>query len=82
MNNLVTKTVDLIYKMDHNDQLNQVIEAIKLKRNQLSRKAVAKFMIGDIYELPESIGLFDIVYCCNLQKFKCNDENNRPGGDV
>ena len=48
MNNLVTKTVDLIYKMDDNDQLNQVIEAIKLKRNQLSRKAVAKFMIGDI----------------------------------
>ena len=48
MNNLVTKTVDLIYKMDHNDQLNQVIEAINLKRNQLSRKAVAKFMIGDI----------------------------------
>ena len=47
MNNLVTKAVDLIYKMD-NDQLNQVIEAVKLKRNHLPRKAVGNYMLGDI----------------------------------
>ncbi len=47
MNNLVTKASELIYQMD-NDQLNQVIEAIKLKRNHLATQAVRSFMIGDI----------------------------------
>tara|TARA_B100001057_G_scaffold322395_1_gene322605 strand:- start:3580 stop:3873 length:294 start_codon:yes stop_codon:yes gene_type:complete len=46
-NNLVTKASELIYQMD-NDQLNQVIEAIKLKRNHIATQAVRSFMIGDI----------------------------------
>jgi len=47
MNNLVTKANELIYQMD-NDQLNQVIEAIKLKRTHLTKQAARSFMIGDI----------------------------------
>ena len=47
MNNLVTKASELIYQMD-NDQLNQVIEAIKLKRTHLAKQAVRSFRIGDI----------------------------------
>ena len=47
MNNLVTKASELIYQMD-NDQLNEVIEAIKLKRTHLSKQAVRSFKIGDI----------------------------------
>jgi Cu/Ag efflux protein CusF len=53
MNNLVTKASELIYQMD-NDQLNQVIEAIKLKRQHLSRQAVRKFTIGDMVQFKSS----------------------------
>ena len=37
MTNLVTKASELIYQMD-NDQINQVVEAIKLKRTHLARQ--------------------------------------------
>lgn len=47
MANLVTKSVELIYQMDMN-QLNQVIEAIKLKRTHLAKQTARKFMIGDV----------------------------------
>jgi len=47
MNNLVTKASELIYQMD-NGQLNEVIEAIKLKRQHLSRQATRTIMVGDI----------------------------------
>jgi putative ribosome biogenesis GTPase RsgA len=47
MNNLVTKASELIYQMD-NDQLNQVIEAIKLKRTHLARQITRSVMVGDI----------------------------------
>ena len=47
MSNSVTKAVELIYTMD-NDELNQVIEAIKTKRQYLSRQAVRSFLVGDI----------------------------------
>lgn len=47
MNNLVTRASELIYQMD-NDQLNQVIEAIKLKRQHLTKQATRSFMVGDI----------------------------------
>ena len=47
MNNLVTKASELIYKMD-NGQLNEVIEAVKLKRQHLSRQATRHIMIGEI----------------------------------
>ena len=46
-NNLVTKASELIYQMDNN-QLNEVIEAIKLKRNHIATQAVRSFKVGDI----------------------------------
>jgi len=47
MSNSVTKAVELIYNMD-NDQIDQVIEAIKLKRQYLTKQAVRSFVVGDI----------------------------------
>ena len=47
MSNLVTKTSELIFQMD-NDQINQVVEAIKLKRTHLARQVTRSVMIGDI----------------------------------
>lgn len=47
MNNLVTRASELIYQMDNN-QLNDVIEAIKLKRQHLAKQAVRNYMVGDI----------------------------------
>jgi len=49
MNNLVTKASELVYQMD-NGQLNEVIEAIKLKRQHLSRQATRTILVGDIVE--------------------------------
>ena len=54
-NNLVTKASELIYQMD-NDQLNQVIEAIKLKRNHIATQAVRSFMFGDIVGFTGKFG--------------------------
>ena len=47
MSNLVTKAVESIYQMD-SDQLEQVIEAIKLKSQHLARQATRNIMKGDI----------------------------------
>lgn len=47
MNNLVTKANELIYQMDM-EQLNEVVEAIKLKRTYLAKQATRSLMIGDI----------------------------------
>ena len=55
MSNSVTKAVELIYIMD-NDQLNQVIEAIKLKRQYLARQAVRSFTVGDIVRFKSRSG--------------------------
>ena len=49
MNNLVTKASELIYQMD-NGQLNEVIEAVKLKRQHLSRQATRNIMVGDNFK--------------------------------
>ncbi len=46
MSNRVTKAVEQIYQMD-SDELNQVIEAIKLKRQHLARQAVRTVLVGD-----------------------------------
>ena len=46
MSNLVTRSVELIYQMDNNE-LNQVIEAIKLPRTHLARQASRSLMVGD-----------------------------------
>ena len=55
MNNLVTKASELIYQMDNN-QLNQIIEAIKLKRQYLTKQAVRSFCIGDIVRFRSRTG--------------------------
>ena len=49
MTNIVTKSVELIYQMD-NTQLNEVIEAIQLKRQYLAKQAVKNFIIGDMVQ--------------------------------
>ncbi len=55
MTNLVTKATELVYKMD-NDQLNQLVEAVKLKRTHLSRQAVQNFLVGDIVSFTQRDG--------------------------
>ena len=53
MSNNGTKAVEAIYKMD-NDELSQVVEAIKLKRQYLSRQAVRNFVVGDMVQFTSS----------------------------
>jgi hypothetical protein len=53
MSNIVTKAVEAIYQMDR-DQLNQVVEAVKLKRTQLSRQAIRNFVVGDMVQFTSS----------------------------
>jgi len=55
MSNIVTRASELIYQMD-NDQLNQVIEAIKLKRQNLARTAIRNFVKGDIVQFKDRNG--------------------------
>ena len=43
MTNLVTKASELIYQMD-GDQLQQVVEAIQLKRQFLAKQAIRNFV--------------------------------------
>ena len=47
MANLVTKSVELIYQMD-NDQLSEIVEAIKLKRTHLAKTVARSIVVGDI----------------------------------
>lgn len=53
MSNRVTKAVEQIYQMDNNE-LNQVIEAIKLKRTHLARQAVRSFVVGDMVQFTST----------------------------
>ena len=46
MSNRVTKAVELIYQMD-TDELNQIIEAVKLKRTHLARTMTRSVNVGD-----------------------------------
>ena len=55
MNNLVTKATALVYQMD-NDQLNQLVEAVKLKRTHLSRQAVRAFSVRDAVQFTSRDG--------------------------
>ena len=48
-NNLVTQAVELIYKMD-GSQLQEVIEAVQLKRQYLARQAIKQFTVGDMVQ--------------------------------
>lgn len=49
MSNLVTQASELIYKMN-SDQLNQVVEAVKLKRTHLAKTVARSVLIGDIVQ--------------------------------
>lgn len=57
MSNLVTKTVENIYKMN-SDELDQVIEAIKLKRQYLTKQAVRSFVVGDSVRFKNRSGAY------------------------
>ena len=48
-NNLVTKAVELIYQME-GTQLQEVIEAVQLKRQYLAKQAMIKFIVGDMVQ--------------------------------
>lgn len=47
MSNLVTQASELIYKMDA-DQVDQIVEAIKLKRTHLAKTMARSILVGDI----------------------------------
>ena len=49
MANNVTKVVEVIYKMDANE-LDQVVEAIQLKRQYLAKQAIRNFIVGDMVQ--------------------------------
>jgi len=53
MSNPVQKTVEAIYSMS-NDELNQIVEAIKLRRQYISRQAVRNFTKGDMVQFTSS----------------------------
>ena len=55
--NTVRQIVSAIHSLDSNDELNQVIEAVKLKRQYLSRTAVRQFKIGDRIQFISKGGL-------------------------
>ena len=46
MNN-VQQVISAIHSVQTNDELNQIIEAVKLKRQYLSKQAVKSFRVGD-----------------------------------
>ena len=47
MTNIVTQASELIYKMDAN-QVDQIVEAIKLKRTHLAKTMARSIVVGDI----------------------------------
>lgn len=49
MANNVTKVVEVIYKMDASE-LDQVVEAIQLKRQYLAKQAIRNFVVGDMVQ--------------------------------
>ena len=55
MSNSVTKAIEAIYGMD-NDQLNQVVEAIKLRRTYITREAARSFRTGDMVQFTSRTG--------------------------
>ena len=49
MTNLVTKASELIYQMD-GPQLQEIIEAVQLKRQYLAKQAIKNFIVGDMVQ--------------------------------
>ena len=56
MSNKVTKAVEAIYNLEDNDQLNQVVEAIKLKRQFFAKQAIRSFVVGDMVQFTGRTG--------------------------
>ena len=53
MTNIVTKSVELIYQMD-GPQLQEIIEAVQLKRQFLAKQAIKNFIKGDMVQFTSS----------------------------
>ena len=53
MSNAVQTAISAIYQMN-SDELNQVVEAIKLKRTNLAREATRKFRVGDMVQFTST----------------------------
>jgi len=53
MANSVTKAVQLIYSMD-NDELNQVADAIKLRRQYITKQNIRSVNIGETVSFKDS----------------------------
>ena len=49
MANLVTKASELIYQMD-GPQLQEIVEAVQLKRQFLAKQAIRNFIKGDMVQ--------------------------------
>ena len=49
MTNLVTKASEIIYQMD-GPQLQEIIEAVQLKRQYLAKQAIKNFIKGDMVQ--------------------------------
>ena len=49
MANLVTKASELIYQMD-GPQLQEIVEAVQLKRQYLAKQAIKNFIVGDMVQ--------------------------------
>jgi len=49
MTNLVTKASELIYQMD-GPQLQEIVEAVQLKRQYLAKQAIKNFIKGDMVQ--------------------------------
>ena len=53
MANLVTKASELIYQMD-GPQLQEIVEAVQLKRQYLAKQAIKNFIVGDMVQFTSS----------------------------
>ena len=53
MTNIVTKSVELIYQMD-GPQLQEIIEAVQLKRQYLAKQAIKNFIVGDMVQFTSN----------------------------
>lgn len=53
MKNSVTKCAELILSMD-NDELNQVIETVQLRRQYLTKQATRSFVVGDTVQFTST----------------------------
>lgn len=55
--NTVQEIVSLIHKVESNDELNQILEAWKLKRTYLTRQNVKQLAVGDTVQYDGRNGM-------------------------